>query len=1127
MIHRLSVKYSWFSAYFMFLIFLSSLVPAYGRGNYVSTARSFYSTRQILANRNSIAGHRVRAKDLRMAGSPAKENVNALPPPTPADKMDIGGPSQPEMSSFKSVGTNNMVNLFTGDFSYNIPLLDVGGYPVNIFYDGSISMEQEASWVGLGWNINPGTVNRNMRGIPDDFNGEDTLLQTQRMKDNNTFGVNVGANIELLGIDQLEMFKGSAGVSLGISFNNYLGPAMDLGLKGSTGLKVASKAMGEKNGSGLKLSGGLDANLSSRYGLTVSPNVSLTAAAEKSHNGVSTGLSLSTSYNSRTGIKALQLSEQVSYNFKSERGEHDDAQGGASILSTSITFAKPSYIPSIRLPVTNSAFSGHFQLGVGLFGGYGSIEAEVYKQKAEIASADTLQRKQMVGYLYYQKATANPNAVMDFARFNDKEVTPNTPIISAPQYSYDVFSIQGEGTGGSIRAYRNDLGQVRDNLTRSKDKNVSLGADVGPPGHFGANFNTIKTPSSIGGWKNGNKLTGVMDFREARDTQENVYLRNPGETSVLSAAQFDRIGGTDLVRFALGGSDEDPTIEPVLEKFSKTNEKLGNVSVLTEDPPERKKRTQVTSFLTAEEASMAGLDKKIRSYDVDSVLDFRNNLKFSEMSRISNIRKPHHLSQINVTESDGKRYIYGIPVYNIKQQDFTFTVTNTEDPTTPDQVKFTEGQEKSLNKDKSRDGFKQITQTPGYAHSFLLSGLLSPDYVDVNRDGITEDDQGTAVKFNYTKYDDHSWRTPLTKGSDPTANFNAGTLSETKDDKGVISYGKRESWYLHSIESKTMIALFTLENRKDGSGPSTETHGINTSDHSLKRLKKIDLYSKADLKKNGLANARPIKTVWFAYSYLLCANSPDNNEETETLNGVNVNEAKGKLTLDSIYFTFNGKTRASKNKYAFSYGSGGDNPGYEFNASDRWGNFKQKTLNPGGIRNSYYPYSIQDASQKATIDQNAAAWSLKKILLPSGGQLEVDYESDDYAYVQNKQATEMMQIAGLGKNASAMTNSLYTISGLGINDNDYIFIKVPEPCANKAEVLEKYLKGINQLAFKVWVNMPKSGEYVQSYADISDYGRYDDDHIWIKMTRTDNLSPLSLAALEYLREQLPGQAFDG
>jgi len=38
-----------------------------------------------------------------------------------------GGPSQPEVQSFEPVGTTDMVDLFSGDFNYNIPLLDVEG----------------------------------------------------------------------------------------------------------------------------------------------------------------------------------------------------------------------------------------------------------------------------------------------------------------------------------------------------------------------------------------------------------------------------------------------------------------------------------------------------------------------------------------------------------------------------------------------------------------------------------------------------------------------------------------------------------------------------------------------------------------------------------------------------------------------------------------------------------------------------------------------------------------------------------------------------------------------------------------------------------------------------------------
>ena len=92
---------------------------------------------------------------------------------TPAVSYALtSGPSQPEMQSFEPVGTTDMVSAFSGDFTYNIPLLDVEGYPINIAYHSGVTAEQEASWVGLGWNINPGNINHAVRGLPDDFNGE-------------------------------------------------------------------------------------------------------------------------------------------------------------------------------------------------------------------------------------------------------------------------------------------------------------------------------------------------------------------------------------------------------------------------------------------------------------------------------------------------------------------------------------------------------------------------------------------------------------------------------------------------------------------------------------------------------------------------------------------------------------------------------------------------------------------------------------------------------------------------------------------------------------------------------------------------------------------------------------------
>lgn len=858
-------------------------------------------------------------------------------------KHFIGGPTQPEMSSFKSVGTDNLVNLFTGDFSYNIPLLSVGDYPVNIYYDGSTNPDQDASWCGMGWNINPGNINRNTRGVPDDFNGKDTLVQVQIMKPNKTWGLGIGGDLELLGI------KAPVEANLGVAFNNYLGPSLDLALRGTASLNTSKSASTEKYSAGLKASVGIDIN--SRAGTSFSGSVSLLANSKGKDNTTTFGVGLSTGYNSRSGIKALQISEQHSFSSDKEkegvkkRGEEEIKYkyraGGAinqGLYATSISFVKPSYIPSMRMPVTNTAWSGHFQLGLGSFGVAADVEAEVYGQKSEVAIADTMQRKPMVGYLYYQNAVNNPDYVMDFTRHNDREVTPNTPIISVPQFSYDVFSIQGEGTGGSIRAYRNDIGYVRDNITTSKDKNISIGGDIDPPGHYGGNFNQIKTPSVIGEWNKGNRLRNSIQFTNATDTFENVYFRNPGENSVIDPSRYAQIGGTKLVRFVLGGSGQSPTIEPKLQSFSNDGKPEASYIELSQSSVNRSrnKRTQVINFLTAGEAAQVGLDKTIKSYDNQTFLDaVTDTLKYENIQRVDGlIRKSHHISQINVTENNGKRYIYGVPVYNLTQKDFTFSVDNSYSEI-PDKAGVTaalHSPASPLVDEKSKsDGYVQITTTPAYAHSFLLSGILSSDYVDVTGNGITEDDLGGAIKFNYSRIKsgssiDYQWRAPLTLND--SANFNAGNRSEKKDDKGIISYGTRESWYLQSVESKTMIALFYVSNRLDGKGPNSEAGGINNSNNFLKKLDSIALFSKADLKKNGLAKAKSIKTVHLEYNYQLIQNSPDNPSGT-------VNN-KGKLSLQNIYFTYNGKGRAFKNKYKFSYATDStDNPAYAFGATDR------------------------------------------------------------------------------------------------------------------------------------------------------------------------------------------------
>ena len=110
------------------------------------------------------------------------------------------GPNSFEAASFEPVDATDMVNLVTGDMSYVLPLLNVpspeGGYPITLSNHAGIAMDQEASWVGLGWSLNPGSINRNTNGYPDDvITGKDiNFAYDQNESEFYNFGVGASIN---------------------------------------------------------------------------------------------------------------------------------------------------------------------------------------------------------------------------------------------------------------------------------------------------------------------------------------------------------------------------------------------------------------------------------------------------------------------------------------------------------------------------------------------------------------------------------------------------------------------------------------------------------------------------------------------------------------------------------------------------------------------------------------------------------------------------------------------------------------------------------------------------------------------------------------------------------------------
>lgn len=69
-------------------------------------------------------------------------------------------PKSPEASAFMKYGGND-INEYTGNPAISIPLYTISykgvDIPINLSYDGDgVQVAQEASWVGLGWNLNVG-----------------------------------------------------------------------------------------------------------------------------------------------------------------------------------------------------------------------------------------------------------------------------------------------------------------------------------------------------------------------------------------------------------------------------------------------------------------------------------------------------------------------------------------------------------------------------------------------------------------------------------------------------------------------------------------------------------------------------------------------------------------------------------------------------------------------------------------------------------------------------------------------------------------------------------------------------------------------------------------------------------
>lgn len=1117
---------------------------------------------------------------------------------------NTNGPGSADNKSFTPAGNNENVNLFTGDFSYDIPLMDIEGYPITLSYNGDVEMHSEASWVGLGWNCTPGFVSRQMRGLPDDMKG-DKLVQYTKLKKDQTYntlgewgsgtplgvgipGVSYGVNYE--GGFSLfnNSYKGSGFERIRTFGTSLSNPIYSEG-NSKTTIYNSQRGFSRYNSSFTKQLERIpvfyDYVGSSNYSTTNVYNSRLGFTSKLLSGGegkeansglvgllvqvVAFVLILGKAFSVKGDISAVNNSTvpPISEGSSLAASEQQGSLGGLPEFQTSlssnggtmVSYGSTSYVPRYGIGFFSSATSNKSSFGVNISALIFSIGNYSYSKdyNSETYLADY---KVTPGYGLMNSThwllQGDKSNLYDVNNEKESVILRSTPNLSTTNATHDVFHVRSEGNIEDFRIFRNDVGAYHSPFNygygiqtdESKSKMVGL-----PLPSYTKSTSKISSSFIQGNslWAGNNNAATNMMFGEnlIEPHHEKFYFKSAGEKTIYNTDYYEDYGGDQPIHVQLAQTSSPSPSSSTFANYITANANFrmketsgtyttipipNNINTAKDG---REPRNTMFVERRAGDPEETFIQSEINLYEAYTGSFLTSSGDIVPDSPFQRDSKPaHHISEIIVTRDNGSRYIYGLPVYNNKSIEHSSNAgSNTQNSEGLVDMNMVGG---------GYDEYLSRIETPPYATGYQLTGIVSADYSDRTGNGPSPDDYGHYTLFNYSKgfedeEGDFKWRTPYQS--------NKGIYSESRkayndDNMGSYNYGEKEVYYLHSIVTKNYIAEFYLSEREDAYEVAGEAGGNGTK--QLKKLDRIELYAIQDRAEKG-SLATPIKTVHFEYDYSLCPNFPG-NKGVPLPNNINQNE--GKLTLRKVMFTYGRSVKGAESVYKFEYSDydhDGDETGvddvnfpYHFGKVDRWGNYKALSSNP----DSENMYTEQE--DKAAADRYSAAWKLSKIISPEGSEMEITYEADDYAYVQNKRAMQMFQVVGSSQdlnsnNPPPTTSTLYSFTSGIINPHNYLYIKLQEPYSTPLGVgdednfKKEYLDGIDYLYFKSLVNLvPSPGteqDYVKGYAKIKDAGLMSDgEHAWLLLDYYffngygvyPPCNPISKAAWQELRNDL-------
>lgn len=947
------------------------------------------------------------------------------------------GPNAPESSGFESINATDMVNLSSGDMSYVLPLMDVGGMPVSLSYHGGIPLDLESTWTGLGWNLNTGAINRGLNATPDDLNGGNSLDFIRYQDAETVYTVNVGVGIataaevgvgaswgsnkSLSGSVFASVSIGAVGASASIDTNgNY-----SLGVGGGFGFGAKDGSGGSSFGGGVSMSGNVSGGKTNfGAGVGVRTAGGMTAGLGASLDG---GVSASLGYSNQSGSGIKQAGESaggsISVNSFSS-GDWDISSKGwyvpISIGIFSFGFGKQK--------ITSSLAKAYKKKGFGVL--YSNLDNTSYDAVENDNGIDTQFADYQNRYRYmdaYEQTL--PQTEIDFVADSDADREK----INFSFAAYDSFDVNATGISGVMKprilqnatifglGYKgnnpasSDGGKMRiyNHNTLATDKTFGKNTLNDIEFYFNGQFTQNKAIPSLTALSNSNTtLQGILSTRQALDNQR---LRQGNYVEVFTNAQIKNNQAQGLLSPMSPTADGLSIVALNRNASEYKNEGIGGYKITAPDGKVYHFSQPVYHFEQVERTILKDVSE-------DNVSEKRQYTSYATHWLLTAITGPDFIDTNNNNIADATDYGYWVRMDYGKWSD-GFVWRNPTDKNLKDYNSNLEG-----DIGKNEYGTYQFGRKQLYYLDRIVSSTHTAYFVkDLRYDSVGSD---LTYKFNpsVTMTNDGTSTTPSISGENINPNEPNITYKRqmqlmlkkiilVKNENASISKGNiADNLKLNYPSSNDLLTIY-----QPGFNSNGGFYQENGANPSITINNESGVYDSKDFINFNYNNA--IKVVNLDYNYNLAVKDHTNTAPSPTSGKSNgspgtifcsENPNAGKLCLKSVTFlgknnfnymppyqfqykgeylgpqssyimypanalvqkTNNGMSAFNYSGKYISYGSGTGIPIANIRAKDEWGFLKNI---PG------QEYEVR-----------AAAWTMNKIITPTGSSIDFEHEEDDF-----------------------------------------------------------------------------------------------------------------------------------